>query len=107
MLVWKMEWSKMCPEVLVLNHMEDDDSLGSGSSHGVELLRQSEGLAGRRCLTWAWEFSGWSRDARRGGFGCCFKSDDGGFDAEFLLTVKWTSLKENGYGFGAHIRCIM
>ena len=25
MLVWKMEWSKMCPEVLVLNHMEDDD----------------------------------------------------------------------------------
>ena len=67
MLVWKMEWSKMCPEVLVLNHMEDDDSLGSGSSSGVELLRQSEGLAGRRCLTWAWEFSGWSRDARRGG----------------------------------------
>ena len=32
--------------------------------------------------------SGWSRDARRGGFGCCFKSDEGGFDAEFLLTVK-------------------
>ena len=57
MLVWKMEWSKTCPEVLVVNHMEDD-SLGSGSSCGVELLRQSEGLAGRCCLMWAWQLLG-------------------------------------------------
>lgn len=54
----EQEVSSWCPEVLVLNHMKDDDSLGSGSSHGVELLRQRKGLADRRCLMWAWQLLG-------------------------------------------------